>query len=96
MTVSLYCFLQFFHVGITAAILLNELKNGNPVNGSHKCGRLYSEEIKRFALTLYYNSQNASKFCRYKEMLILCSGNLNFTCAHFNYFFLSNYVPEPI
>lgn len=47
-------------IGVTATIFVNQLKNGN----KHKCGIRYSEELKRFAISLHYNYPAAYRFCR--------------------------------
>lgn len=52
---------------MTGTIFKNELKNGFNEN---KCNNRYSEEMKRFALTLHYNSPKAYKFLRYLKYMI--------------------------
>lgn len=42
-------------------IVQNEKLNRNRAN----CGRRYNEEVKKFALTLFYHSPKAYNFCRY-------------------------------
>lgn len=46
--------------GTSKEIFLNASKNQATVKG----GQRYSQELKKFALTLYYNSPRAYKFCR--------------------------------
>lgn len=47
--------------GMTLELFKNQLKNAKKL--SH--GRRYTDEFKKFALTLHYNSPKAYNFCRY-------------------------------
>lgn len=46
--------------GMTLELFKNQVKNAK--KQTHGCR--YTDELKRFALTLYYNSPKASNFCR--------------------------------
>lgn len=46
---------------VSGTLFVNELKNAKKSKG----GIRYTEELKRFAITLHYNSPAAYRFCRY-------------------------------
>lgn len=63
-------------LGKSATIFLNELKNG--IN-SNKHANRYSEEMKRFALTMHYNSPKAYRVLRYLLFLQIAANPTNYT-----------------
>jgi len=54
--------------GSTAELFQNEWINKN----REKKGCRYSDEIKKFAVTLHYYSPKAYNYCRYISQIIIC------------------------
>lgn len=51
-----------------AHIVHNEIRN----KGKSSHGKRYHDEVKKFAVTLYYHSSKAYEFCRYVCFLFSC------------------------
>lgn len=69
--------------GMTLELFKNQLKNSKKL--SH--GRRYTDEFKKFALTLHYNSPKAYNFCRYIHAFF-CFPFLLFKRNRYNYIYI--------